>query len=104
MTISPKPENGYEVVTDKNGDRIKVTNNGDGTYSFTQPAGKAAVKFTFTDKLKLSFADVPANAYYYAVRWAVRNGITGGTFVTTFSPNAPCTRAQIVTFLYRCMR
>ena len=48
------------------------------------------------------FADVPETAYYAeAVRWAVGQGITNGTTETTFSPNAACTRAQIVTFLYR---
>ena len=50
------------------------------------------------------FTDVAADAYYAgAVLWAAENGITGGTTATTFSPNANCTRAQIVTFLYRCL-
>lgn len=49
-----------------------------------------------------SFTDVAANAYYCkAVLWAVENGITTGTSATTFSPDAPCTRAQGVTFLWR---
>ena len=49
-----------------------------------------------------SFADVDSGAYYAdAVAWAVRNGITTGTSATAFSPDAGCTRAQIVTFLYR---
>lgn len=48
------------------------------------------------------FADVPSTAYYYdAVQWAVANGVTNGTSATTFSPNEGCTRAQVVTFLYR---
>lgn len=48
------------------------------------------------------FTDVKANAYYYnAVLWALNNNITTGTTSTTFSPDAPCTRGQIVTFLYR---
>ena len=51
-----------------------------------------------------SFADVPADAYYAsAVAWAVSEGVTNGTGATTFSPDADCTRAQIVTFLYRYM-
>ena len=51
-----------------------------------------------------SFADVPADSYYAkAVAWAVEQGITKGTSDTAFSPNATCTRAQIVTFLWRCM-
>lgn len=49
------------------------------------------------------FADVPADAYYAdAVQWAYEQKITGGTGKTTYSPNDPCTRAQMVTFLYRC--
>ena len=50
----------------------------------------------------VTFTDVPANAYYAdAVTWTVRNGVTKGTTETTFSPNASCTRAQAVTFLWR---
>ena len=50
------------------------------------------------------FTDVAADAYYNtAVLWAAENGITGGTSATTFSPNNDCTRAQIVTFLFRCL-
>ena len=50
------------------------------------------------------FSDVAADAYYTnAVLWAAKNGITGGTTATTFSPNSDCTRAQIVTFLYRAI-
>ncbi len=51
-----------------------------------------------------SFADVKADAYYApAVAWAAANGVTGGTGDDKFSPDADCTRAQIVTFLYRCL-
>lgn len=57
-----------------------------------QPEAKAAV----------SFADVkPGDIFYEAVQWAVERGITKGTSSTSFSPFAPCTRGQIVTFLYR---
>lgn len=58
-----------------------------------------------TPKSKESaFTDVVAGSYYEtAVQWAVENGITSGTSATTFSPNADCSRAQIVTFLYRCL-
>ena len=108
VTITPKPEAGYTVeqilVTDKNGNAVEVTNNGDGTYSFTQPAGKVDVEITFMeDNTMLNFfVDVPADAYYYdAVLWAAENDITGGVDDTHFAPNAPCTRAQIVTFLWR---
>ena len=108
VTITPEPDAGYAVeqilVTDKNGNAVEVTNNGDGTYSFTQPAGKVDVEITFMeDNTMLNFfVDVPANAYYYdAVLWAAENVITGGVDDVHFAPNAPCTRAQIVTFLWR---
>ena len=106
VTITPKPEDGYVVdevtVTDKDGKPVEVTDNGDGSYSFTQPSGKVTVTVTFTDKTEFSFVDVPANAYYYdAVLWAAKNGITGGVDDTHFAPNATCTRAQVVTFLWR---
>ena len=108
VTITPKPEDGYTVeqilVTDKDGDPVEVINNGDGTYSFTQPAGKVNVEVTFMEDNSMLnfFVDVPAGAYYYdAVLWAAENGITGGVDDTHFAPNSPCTRAQIVTFLWR---
>lgn len=51
-----------------------------------------------------SFSDVAADAYYSdAVIWAASEGVTSGTSATTFSPEAPCLRSQIVTFLYRYM-
>ena len=50
------------------------------------------------------FTDVSADAYYAdAVLWAVKESVTSGTTATTFSPNADCTRAQIVTFIYRAL-
>ena len=79
VTVTPNPDEGYVVdeviVTDENGRPVELTDNGDGTY------------------------------YYDAVYWAVKNGITVGTNDegTIFSPDAVCTRAQIVTFLYRCL-
>ena len=106
VIITPEPDEGYEVdsvtVTDKNGNPVKVTDNGDGTYSFTQPSGKVTIQVVFSDTTVIPFVDVPAGAYYYeAVQWALKNGITDGTSANTFSPNANCTRAQIVTFLWR---
>ena len=81
---------------------MDAVDNGDGTYSFKQPSGKVTIKVTFTDKTKVSFVDVPASAYYYdAVLWAAEKGITGGVDDTHFAPNAACTRAQAVTFLWR---
>ena len=106
VTITPRPEDGYEVggvsVTDRIGNPVAVKDNGNGTYSFTQPAGAVTVNVTFADKTQLAFTDVSADAYYYdAVQWAVKNGITYGTSDTTFSPDASCTRAQMAAFLWR---
>ena len=108
VTITVKPDKGYELdtlkVLDKNGDRIKVTEK-NGVYTFTMPASKVTIETVFTEIEQTTenpLKDVSASAYYYdAVIWAAENGITGGTSATTFSPNAPCTRAQIVTFLWR---
>lgn len=111
VTITVKPDKGYEVdeiiVTDKNGNELKVTRKSDTRYTFTMPSGKVTVEASFA-KIEvapdegLAFVDVPANAYYAdAVAWAVENGITSGTSATTFSPNAACTRAQMMTFLWR---
>ena len=109
VTITVKPDKGYELdsltVTDKNGDQVKLTDKGNGKYTFTMPASKVDVKTSFVEAKTSGtnpFVDVSESAYYYdAVLWAVENGITGGTTDTTFSPNASCTRAQAVTFLWR---
>ena len=108
VTLTVVPEKGYTLetltVTDENGNDISVTNLGDGKYSFTMPASKVTVKATFMEDNSMLnfFVDVPAGAYYYdAVLWAAENGITGGVDDTHFAPNSPCTRAQIVTFLWR---
>ncbi len=59
---------------------------------------------TFLNEVSTGFDDVPASAYYaQPVMWAAENGITTGTSATKFSPNAGCTRAQFVTFLWRAM-
>ena len=76
---------------------------GNGKYTFTMPDSKVTVTAEFAEiKAAATFADVPADAYYAkAVEWAVKKGITGGTGNGKFSPDATCTRAQAVTFLYR---
>ena len=107
VTITVKPDSGYKLesltVTDKDGKALSLTDNGNGTYTFTMPASKVEVKATFAeDKNLKSFRDVSDDAYYFdAVQWAVANGITNGTSATTFSPDEGCTRAQAVTFLWR---
>ncbi|MGM9553117.1 MAG: leucine-rich repeat protein [Faecousia sp.] len=71
--------------------------------TYAEKNGYTFVAFTTeTTPEPLPFKDVPANEYYAdAVRWAVSNNVTSGTSATTFSPNANCTRAQVVTFLWR---
>ena len=108
VTITVKPDSGYTLetitVTDKDGRELKLTNKGDGKYTFTMPTSKVEVRVTFMEDNSLLnfFYDVPNNAYYFdAVKWAVENGITGGVGNNLFAPNRDCTRAQIVTFLWR---
>ena len=108
VTITVKPDSGYVLetisVTDKNGNDLKLTDKGGGKYTFTMPASKVEIKATFMEDNSVLnfFYDVPNDAYYYeAVKWAAENGITGGVGNSLFAPNQPCTRAQIVTFLWR---
>ena len=107
VTITVKPNDGYELdkltVTDKDGNRLSLNDQGNGKYTFTMPSGKVNVDAAFSKiETAISFRDVKLGDYYYdAVKWAVENGITEGTSAETFSPGASCTRAQMVTFLYR---
>ena len=107
VTITVKPDSGYKLesltVTDKDGKALSLTDNGNGTYTFTMPASKVEIKATFAEDKSLNpFRDVSDDAYYFdAVQWAVANSITNGTSATTFSPDEGCTRAQAVTFLWR---
>lgn len=106
VTVTVKPDSGYELdtltVKDASGSKIKVKDKGDGKFTFTMPASKVTVSAEFAEIETLDFADVPTDAYYYeAVKWAAKKGITGGIGNGLFGPNQPCTRAQIVTFLWR---
>ena len=108
VTVTVKPDSGYVLetltVTDKNGNELTLKDKGDGKYTFTMPAGKVEVKATFMEDNSVLnfFYDVPNGAYFYeAVKWAVENGITTGVGNDLFAPEQPCTRAQIVTFLWR---
>ena len=107
VTVTVKPDSGYVLetltVTDKNGKELKLTDKGNGKYTFTMPASKVEVNATFVKEVEISpFSDVSTSAYYYeAVKWAQEKGITGGIGNGLFGPNQPCTRAQIVTFLWR---
>lgn len=108
VTITVTPDKGYTLETltvlDKDGKEIQLTKKNDIQYTFTMPASKVEVKATFMDDNAMLnyFVDVKANDYFYdAVLWAAQKGITSGTDAEHFSPNQPCTRAQIVTFLWR---
>ena len=108
VTITVKPDKGYTLetltVTDSRGSALTLTDKGGGKFAFTMPSGSVTVNATFMEDNSILnfFVDVPASAYYYdAVKWAAEQGITGGTDENHFSPDASCTRAQIVTFLWR---
>ena len=107
VTITVTPDKGYELdtitVKDASGNKLKLTDKGNGKYTFTMPASKVTVSADFAEiQAASTFADVPADAYYAkAVEWAVKNGITNGKDNGLFGSNDPCTRGQIVTFLWR---
>ena len=107
VSVTASANSGYAVsgvtVKTAGGDTVKVTDNGNGKYTFTMPAANVTVTAAFSKtQTTVSFADVSSDSYCAgAVKWAVENGVTNGTTATTFSPNAACTRGQIVTFLWR---
>ena len=109
VTITVTPDAGYVLdeltVTDKDGKELSLTKKSDTEYTFVMPAGKVEITPSFVKQAEEPsrvFVDVKTGDYFYdAVLWAVEKGITNGTSAETFSPEAPCTRAQIVTFLWR---
>ena len=107
VTITVTPDAGYMLdeltVTDKDGKDVALTKKSDTEYTFVMPAGKVEITPSFVKQTpSQAFVDVKTGDYFYdAVLWAVEKGITNGTSAETFSPEAPCTRAQIVTFLWR---
>ena len=107
VTVTVTPDAGYQLdkltITDKNGKELKLTDKGDGQYTFTMPDGKVEVKAVFAKKVETRpFVDVSTDAYYnQAVQWAQEKGITDGISSNLFGPKQPCTRSQIVTFLWR---
>ena len=107
VTVTVTPDSGYKlgelVVTNRDGKKLELTDKGNGQYTFTMPSGKVEVAAEFVKEVEVSpFADVATDAYYYdAVKWAVEKGVTNGVSETLFGPDQACTRAQIVTFLWR---
>ena len=105
VTLTPVPDRGYQVgsvaVTDRFGDPVAVTEQADGTYTFTMPNGQVTVTVTFAEA-PLPFPDVAEGDWFYdAVRYAYETGLMDGVGDSLFAPNSETTRAQLVTILYR---
>ena len=105
VTLTPVPDRGYQVgsvaVTDRFGEPVAVTEQADGTYTFTMPNGQVTVTVTF-EQAPLPFPDVTEGDWFYdAVRYAYENGLMDGVGDNLFAPNSETTRAQLVTILYR---
>ena len=105
VTLTPVPDRGYQVgtvaVTDRFGDAVAVTEQADGTYTFTMPNGQVTVTVTFAEA-PLPFPDVTEGDWFYdAVRYAYENSLMDGVGDSLFAPNSETTRAQLVTILYR---
>ncbi len=107
VTVTVTPDAGYQLdkltITDAKGKTVDVTKKSDGKFTFTMPDSKVEIKAVFAKKVETSpFGDVSTDAYYYkAVQWAQEKGITDGISSNLFGPKQPCTRSQIVTFLWR---
>ena len=110
VTITVTPDEGYEldklIVTDKNGDKVKLTDKGDGKYTFKMPASKVEIEVSFVPQadpdVGLPFVDVPSGSWYEDAVWYVyENGLMAGTSDTTFAPDITTSRGMIVTILYR---
>ena len=110
VTLTATPDEGYAVgtitVTDRFGDAVKVTENADGTYTFTMPNGQVTVKATFVETEEpapaMPFTDVKEGDWFYEeVLYAYENGLMNGVGDNRFAPNSATTRAQLVTILYR---
>ena len=105
VTLTPVPDRGYQVgsvaVTDRFGDAVAVTEQANGTYTFTMPNGQVTVTVTFAEA-PLPFPDVTEGDWFYdAVRYAYETGLMDGVGDSLFAPNSQTTRAQLVTILHR---
>ena len=109
VTLTPVPDEGYALstltVTDRFGDAVRVTENSDGTYTFTMPNGQVTVTATFVETeapVDEPFIDVAEGDWFYdAVVYAYQNALMDGVGGNRFAPNSETTRAQLVTILYR---
>ena len=110
VTITAKPDSGYQLddltVTDKNGKELKLTDKGNGKYTFTMPASKVTVTPTFVKIAQQptgkTFSDVEKSDWFAdAVAYVTDKGLMNGTGSDTFSPNASTTRGMLMTVLAR---
>ena len=108
VNVAVMPDSGYVLetlaVTDARGNELTLTDKGDGTFIFVMPGGKVEVRVSFMEDNSLLnlFYDVPNDAYFYeAVKWAVSSSIAQGYGNGMFGPDDPCTRGQVITFLWR---
>ena len=107
VTLTAKADPGHVLETltvlDGKGKALPLTDKGGGMFTFTMPNGQVEVKAVFAAEVKTApFRDVPVDAYYYdAVKWAAEKGITTGQADGLFGSDRSCTRAQIITFLWR---
>ncbi|WP_418988542.1 S-layer homology domain-containing protein [Agathobaculum sp.] len=110
VTITAKPDSGYQLndltVTDKNGKELKLTDKGNGKYTFTMPASKVTVTPTFVKIAQQptgkTFVDVAKSDWFAdAVAYVTDKGLMNGTGSDTFSPNASTTRGMLMTVLAR---
>ena len=111
VTLTVKADEGYVLdtltVTDKNGNEVKLTDKGDGKYTFAMPASAVTVKAAFAEdgtpvETGLPFTDVADGDWFYeAVKYAYDNKLMDGTSSTTFAPLMTTNRAMVVTILYR---
>ena len=106
VTLTVTPDAGYELdnlsVTDRKGNEVKLTEKGDGQYTFKMPNSRVEVQVAFTRVSSLPFADVAEDAWFRsAVEYVYENGLMNGTTATTFTPNATTSRGMIVAILWR---
>lgn len=110
VTLTATPDEGYALgsltVTDRFGDAVKVTENADGTYTFTMPNGQVTVKATFVETEEPApaepFPDVDENDWFYdEVVYVYENGLMNGVENNQFAPNTATNRAMLATILYR---
>ena len=110
VTVTATPDEGYRLdtltVTDSQGNRLKLTDQGGGKFTFIMPGSQVKVEASFVlipqEPEPLPFADVAETAWYYdGVRYAYEHGLMTGTSETTFNPDGATSRAMLAAILWR---